>query len=110
VRGDSPSTEQLGEFLGEGTASYYGSELEGRRTASGEGFDPAKLTAAHRTLRFGTCLTVLHMENRRRVKVRVNDRGPFAQNRIVDLSQAAAARLGMLSAGVARVRLYRCGP
>ena len=109
ARGDAPYAEQLGEVLGEGVASYYGGELEGRRTASGEAFDPSKMTAAHRSLPFGTCLTVINLENQRRVKVRVNDRGPFAQSRILDLSQAAAARLGMLAAGIARVRLYRCG-
>ncbi len=89
-------------------ASFYGRELEGHRTASGEPFDRQKLTAAHRTIRLGSCLTVLNVENRKRVNVRVNDRGPFAEHRIIDVSEAAARELGMISAGVAPVRLYRC--
>jgi rare lipoprotein A len=71
-------------------------------------FDPRKLTAAHRSLRFGTCVTVVSLQNRRSVDVRINDRGPYAGERIVDLSQAAAARLGMIASGVIRVRLYFC--
>jgi|SRR5215472_7228676 len=95
-------------FLEEGTASYYSTEFRGRLTASGEVFDPEHLTAAHRTLRFGSCLVVQNLRNGASVKVRVNDRGPYAQDRIVDVSLAAARRLGMLGPGTARVRLYRC--
>lgn len=98
----------LGPLIAEGVASFYGRELDGRRTASGETYDRLKMTAAHPALRFGTCLTVVNVQNRRRVKVRVNDRGPFVQHRIIDLSEAAARELGMISAGVARVRLYGC--
>ena len=98
-----------GEVVGEGLASYYGAELQGRRTASGELFDRHAFTAAHRTLRFGTCLEVVNLENGRTVRVRVNDRGPFAAKRVLDLSEAAAKRLGMVGAGVARVRMLRCG-
>ena len=94
--------------MGEGLASFYGRELQGHRTASGEIFDRQKLTAAHRTLRFGTCLTVLNVQNLKQVNVRVNDRGPFADRRIIDLSEAAARQLGMTTAGVVPVRLYRC--
>lgn len=94
--------------MGEGLASFYGGELQGHRTASGEIFDRQKLTAAHRTLRFGTCLTVLNVRNLKQVNVRVNDRGPFAEHRIIDLSEAAARQLGMTASGVVPVRLHRC--
>ncbi|RKH39162.1 septal ring lytic transglycosylase RlpA family protein [Corallococcus sicarius] len=96
-------------YLGEGLASFYGPGLHGRPTASGEKFNQNALTAAHRTERFGTCVKVLNMENGLQVEVRVNDRGPFVDGRIIDLSKAAAKTLGMLDKGLARVRLYRCG-
>ncbi len=89
-------------------ASYYATELEGHRTASGEAFDQRKLTGAHRALRFGTCVTVVNPRNRHSVDVRINDRGPFSPDRIIDVSRAAAEELGMLAAGVVRVRLYFC--
>lgn len=95
-------------YLEEGLASYYGPGLAGRPTASGETFNPQKLTAAHRKLPFGTCLRVVNMENGRSVEVRVNDRGPFVRERVVDVSLAAAKQLGMLDKGLVRVRLYRC--
>jgi rare lipoprotein A len=94
--------------LAEGMASFYGPGFEGKLTANGERFDQARLTAAHRTLPFGTCLRVLNVANGRQVEVRVNDRGPYAAGRILDLSAAAAQRLGMLASGVARVQLRRC--
>jgi rare lipoprotein A len=96
------------DYLDEGLASYYGPGLEGRPTASGEKLSLEALTAAHRTLPFGTCLRVVNMENGRSVRVRVNDRGPFVKGRIVDVSLAAAKRLGMVEKGLARVRIYRC--
>jgi rare lipoprotein A len=89
----------------DGLASYYGASFAGRRTASGERFDPNALTAAHRDLPFGTRIRVTNLDNGRAVIVRVNDRGPFADGRIVDVSWAAARELGMLRSGVARVRL-----
>ena len=92
----------------EGEASWYGPGLYGRKTASGEVLRPGTLTAAHRTLPFGTCLLVMNLENGRTVRVTVNDRGPFTQDRIVDVSEAAATALGMKAQGVARVRLQRC--
>ncbi|HEX8820232.1 MAG TPA: septal ring lytic transglycosylase RlpA family protein [Archangium sp.] len=95
-------------YLEEGLASYYGPGLAGRPTASGEKFNPKHLTAAHKKLPFGTCLRVVNMENGRSVEVRVNDRGPFVQGRVVDVSLAAAKQLDMLDKGIARVRLYRC--
>ena len=95
-------------YVGEGLASFYGPGLHGRPTASGEKFNQNALTAAHRKLRFGSCLRVVNMENGKQVEVRVNDRGPFIEGRIIDLSKAAAAKLDMLDKGVTRVRLYRC--
>jgi rare lipoprotein A len=95
-------------YLEEGIASYYGPGLEGRPTASGEKLDLAALTAAHRKLPFGTCVRVVNMENGRSVRVRVNDRGPFVQGRVVDVSLAAAKQLDMVGKGLARVRLSRC--
>lgn len=92
----------------EGEASWYGPGLYGRKTASGEVLQPGTLTVAHPTLPFGTCLRVTNLENGRRVEVRVNDRGPYAAGRIVDLSEAAARALGMHGRGITRVRLERC--
>lgn len=106
----APRKQRAVSHLGEGLASYYSSALTGRRTASGERLDPKALTAAHRTLPFGTCLRVVNQGNGRSVQVRVNDRGPFSRGRVVDVTLAAARRLGMVEAGVARVRLYRCAP
>ena len=91
--------------VGEGVASYYGESLRGHRTASGERFDPNALTAAHRDLPFGSKIRVTNLGNGRTVVVRVNDRGPYADGRIVDLSWAAARELDMLRSGVAHVRL-----
>ncbi len=97
-----------GELIGEGRASYYGRDFDGRRTASGEIFNRRNLTAAHRHLPFGTCVRVVNVTNGREVEVRVNDRGPFVRGRIIDVSEAAARALGMLEAGVTHVRLFRC--
>lgn len=97
-----------GARLGEGLASYYGGALRGHRTANGERFDPDALTAAHRTLAFGTCLRIENAGNGRSVQVRVNDRGPFVQGRLVDVSEAAARALDFVRQGVARVRLFLC--
>lgn len=97
-----------GDAFAEGNASFYGRGFEGKLTASGEPFDPSQHTAAHRTLRFGTCVLVENAENGRVVRVRINDRGPYAQGRILDLSEGAARELDMLKRGVARVRLYAC--
>jgi rare lipoprotein A len=105
---EEPPGKEPRTYLGEGLASYYGPGLHGRPTASGEKFDQEALTAAHRTLRFGTCLRVVNMENGHSVKVRVNDRGPFKEGRIVDVSLGAARKLDMVKKGLVRVRLYRC--
>lgn len=91
--------------IGEGAASYYGSELAGRPTASGERFDPEKLTAAHPHLPFGTRLLVTNLRNGQSVIVRINDRGPFSGRRVLDLSYAAAKAIGMIRRGTARVKM-----
>ncbi len=92
-----------------GQASWYGIEERGRMTANGETMDPTRLTAAHRQLPFGTLVSVTDLDTGRRVEVRINDRGPFARGRIIDLSHEAARRLGMVQRGVARVALQVIG-
>jgi len=90
----------------DGEATYYSDKLTGRKTASGERYDPGALTAAHRTLRFGTQVRVVRVDTGRAVIVRITDRGPFGKpSRIIDLSKAAARELDMLRAGVVRVRV-----
>ena len=83
-----------------GRISLYGNDFAGRKTASGEPFDPTALTMAHRTLPFGTRVRVTNLENQRSVEVVVNDRGPFVSGRIADLSEAAARRIDMVADGV----------
>jgi rare lipoprotein A len=92
-------------FSQEGTASWYGPAHNGRTTANGETFDMQALTAAHRSLPFGAVVRVTNLENGRTVKVRINDRGPYVKNRIIDLSARAARDLGIKAGGVARVRI-----
>ncbi len=87
----------------EGTASYYGEEFNGRRTANGEVYDMNALTAAHRTLPFNTRVRVVNRQNGRSVVVRINDRGPFKSDRVIDVSLAAAKQLGMIGHGTAGV-------
>ncbi|NBC97381.1 MAG: septal ring lytic transglycosylase RlpA family protein [Deinococcus-Thermus bacterium] len=93
----------------EGAASWYGPNFAGRPTANGEVFDPARLTAAHRTLPFGTRVQVTNLDNGRTVTVRINDRGPFAHGRIIDLSRAAAEAIDLIATGLAQVRLDPAG-
>ena len=88
-----------------GVASFYGGKFQGKRTASGEIFNANAMTAAHRTLPFGTQIMVTNLRNGRSVVVRVNDRGPHVKGRIIDLSKAAAKKIGIGRAGTARVRL-----
>ena len=92
-------------FVQEGVAAYYATAFHGRRTASGSVYDERDLTAAHRTLPFGTRVRVTHLENRKEVVVTINDRGPFTKGRVIDLSREAARRLDLIRDGVARVRL-----
>ena len=91
--------------IGGGMASYYGNELAGNRTASGERFNPSQLTAAHRSLPFGSKVRVTNISNGDSVVVRINDRGPFSHGRVIDVSHAAAREIGMHRSGTARVRL-----
>ena len=91
--------------IGGGMASYYGNELAGNRTASGERFNPSQLTAAHRSLPFGSRVRVTNTANGDSVIVRINDRGPFSHGRVIDVSHAAAREIGMHRSGTARVKL-----
>lgn len=88
-----------------GKASYYGADFNGRRTANGEIFNMNDLTAAHRSLPFGTIVKVTNLKNGASAEVKINDRGPFVAGRIIDLSQAAAEELDMLGDGVIDVKL-----
>lgn len=93
----------LGQAQEKGYASYYGKEFHGRKTACGERYDMKLFTAAHRTLPFGTVIKVTHLGNSKYVIVKVNDRGPFSKKRVVDVSRAAAEKLGLINEGVAIV-------
>jgi rare lipoprotein A len=89
----------------EGIASYYAEEFQGRKTANGETYDMNGLSAAHRTLPYGTVVRVTNKENGKSVTVRINDRGPFKGDRVIDLSLGAAKELGMIGTGTAAVVL-----
>lgn len=93
----------------EGLASWYGAEFHGRRAADGSRYNMYALTAAHQTLAFGTRVRVTNLANDRSVEVTITDRGPFVEGRIIDVSFAAAQRLGMVGQGVTRVRLEVVG-
>jgi rare lipoprotein A len=101
---DGLASDEAWDQVGGGMASWYGAEFKGRRTASGETFDPAGYTAAHRTLPFGSKVRVTSATGRS-VVVRINDRGPFARGRVIDVSQAAARDLGLIGPGHGRVTL-----
>ncbi|MDR1248543.1 MAG: septal ring lytic transglycosylase RlpA family protein [Treponema sp.] len=96
-------------FREEGIASWYGTEFEGHATASGEIFNPSQLTAAHPSLPFGSMLRITNTQNNRQVTVRVNDRGPFVNTRIIDVSRAAAEALDILATGTAPVVVELAG-
>ncbi len=97
------AADAIAEDLGSGIASWYGAKFAGNKTASGERFDPSEYTAAHRTLPFGSRVKVSRGD--KSVVVRINDRGPFHGNRVIDLSRAAAADLGLVNAGRGQVQL-----
>lgn len=99
---DKEASRQYGQV---GTASYYGGMFHGRKTASGEVFNENGFTAAHKTLALGSYALVTNLRNGRKVIVKINDRGPFSKDRIIDLSKGAAREIGMLSAGTAQVRV-----
>lgn len=88
-----------------GSASWYGAEFDGKKTASGERYDMDDMTAAHRKLPLGTKVEVTNLDNGKSVEVEVNDRGPYAKGRIIDLSKAAAKKLGMTKDGTAPVKI-----
>ena len=94
-----------GRSITGGVASYYGNELAGHRTASGERFNPGLLTAAHRTLPLGSKVRVTNPANGKSVVVRINDRGPFHGGRVIDLSKSAASQIGLIARGSGRVEL-----
>ena len=89
----------------EGVASYYADSLQGNLTASEEPYDKDALTAAHRTLPFGTRVKVSNLDNGKSVVVIINDRGPHTQNRLIDVSRAAAMQLGLIESGKAKVKI-----
>lgn len=103
-----PVLAQAGDnrrHFGDGVASYYSNEFAGSRTANGERFDPAAMTAAHRTLAFHSRVAVTNLSNGKEVVVRINDRGPWGKGRVIDISYAAAREIGMHRSGTARVKL-----
>ncbi len=105
---DEHSTDGSTVYTATGKASYYSSRLHGRKTASGEPYDETAFTAAHLDLPFDARVCITNMYNGRTTAVRVNDRGPYSGNRIIDLSFAAAKELGMLRAGTTRVKVESC--
>ena len=90
--------------VGTGIASYYSDVFHGKKTACGEVYDKHKLTAAHRTLPIGTKIKITRLDNAKSVVVRINDRGPWSKNRILDMSRAAAEKIGLTRAGKAQVK------
>jgi rare lipoprotein A len=106
---NSPEKTLPSRQLVAGRASWYGYRFQGRRTASGERFNAGAYTAAHRRLPFGTRVKVTNIRNGRSVVVRINDRGPYARGRVIDLSKAAAQAIGMVHSGTAPVRLQILG-
>lgn len=102
VERPAPLTTFAPEF---GKASYYHDKFEGKKTASGEKYAKAELTCAHKTLKFGTIVRVTRLDNNESVDVRVNDRGPYSEGHVVDLSRAAAEQIGLIKAGVLKVKL-----
>ncbi len=97
------------DFVQEGTASWYGRDFHGRRTSNGEVYDMYGMTAAHKTLPMGTFVRVENLSNGRSVDLRINDRGPFVRDRVIDLSYTAAERLGVIGPGTAPVRVTALG-
>jgi rare lipoprotein A len=100
-----PMTSVSENWSEQGVASWYGPGFNGKRTASGEVYDMEEMTAAHKRLPFGTRVRVQNLENGLRTEVRINDRGPFVDDRVIDLSMAAAREIEMLGPGTARVRI-----
>lgn len=99
------AAREMPAYVERGSASWYGPGFHGRPTASGVRFDQNALTAAHPDLPLGTVATVVNLDNGRSVEVEINDRGPYVEGRVIDLSKAAARRLDIIEAGVAPVRI-----
>ncbi|MFC4292105.1 septal ring lytic transglycosylase RlpA family protein [Sphingorhabdus arenilitoris] len=110
IDGKSYTPEDVASYDDVGYASYYGRELAGRPTANGEPFNPAGITAAHKTLPLASYVEVTALDTGKTILVRVNDRGPFANDRLIDLSEGAARELGILEQGVAGVRVRKVNP
>ncbi|HYG27867.1 MAG TPA: septal ring lytic transglycosylase RlpA family protein [Caulobacteraceae bacterium] len=110
IRGKTYTPRHDPDYDEVGLASWYGGKHHGRMTADGEIFDQNAPSAAHKTLPLPSVVEVKNLENGRKIKVRVNDRGPFAEGRIIDLSKEAARQLGMLEQGLAKVRVRYVGP
>jgi len=104
-RSDTDTDSDSDEIYQRGKATWYGGRFHGRKTASGEKFDKGALTAAHKKLPFGTKVRVENQANGRSVVVRINDRGPYGKGRVIDVSEAAAQKLGMIKRGVAPVTI-----
>lgn len=100
----------VSDFRQTGRASWYGRAFHGKRTANGERFDMNELTAAHRTLPLSSYVKVINQSNGKSVVVKINDRGPFARGRVLDLSYAAAKVIGVVKAGTARVKIVGLSP
>lgn len=105
----TPAPSAASGDVTEGKVAYYGRKFAGRKTASGERFNPAAMTMAHKTLPFGTMVRVTHLKANKSVVLRVNDRGPTTPDRIGDVSQGAAAKLRMLRSGVVEAKLEVVG-
>lgn len=105
--GEARLRADAGTFYQKGTASWYGKKFHGRRTATGEAFDMNELTAAHPTLPLASYVLVRNLSNNKSVVVKINDRGPYTRNRIIDVSYGAAKQLDFLKAGHARVEIRR---
>jgi rare lipoprotein A len=110
VDGRIYTPQVVSHYDAQGMASWYDYPLNSHRTATGEWFDPRQLTGAHRTLPLPCEVEVTNLENGRKILVRINDRGPFTEGRLIDLSRAAADQLGFTRQGTARVRVKLLGP
>jgi len=108
IKGERKSSNQNSTGLEKvqyGVSSYYGPKFHGRKTANGEIFDMYKVSAAHRFLPLGTIIRVTNLDNRKTLKMRINDRGPFVNNRILDCSYGAALKLDFVEQGTANIKL-----
>ena len=110
INGQRYAPEAFRRYDAKGVASWYSYPSHTRHTATGEWYDPGRMTAAHKTLPLPCEVEVTNLENGRKIRVRVNDRGPYADGRIIDLSKAAAEKLGFTRAGTTRVRVKLLGP